>query len=90
MPAQSAPSEFEAYLSSLDENDTFSVAESAYSELNTCKFNDALCTAQKLGKIKFSSVWYIILQCPSIVQPIRRVISFLPSTQVLVERIFLI
>ena len=54
--AQSAQSEFKAYLNSLDENHAFSDADSAYSKLIASKFNDALSTAEKLRAIKFSSV----------------------------------
>ena len=76
VPAQSAPSEFVVYL----RNHAFSDADSAYSELITSKFNDALCTVEKPGRIKSSSVWDIISQYPSLVQLISRVISCLPST----------
>ena len=60
VPAQSAPSDFKAYLSSLDENHAFSDPDSAYSELITSKFNDTLCTVEKLRRIKSSSAWDII------------------------------
>ena len=48
VPAQNASSEFEAYFSFLDENHAFLNADSAYSELITSKFNDALCAVEKL------------------------------------------
>ena len=60
----------------------------AYSEIITSKFNDALCTVRKLERIKSSSVWDIISQYPSLVQPVCRVISCLLRTQVSVERMF--
>ena len=56
VPAQIAPSEFKAYLSSSDENHAFSDADSAYSELIASDFNDALCAVEKLGRIKSSNV----------------------------------
>ena len=86
--AQSNPSEFEVYLSSLDENIACSNAESADIERITSNFNDALSTVEKLGRIKSSSVWDIISQYPRLVQPVCRVISCLPSTQVSVEQMF--
>ena len=88
VPAQSVPSDFKAYLISLDENHAFSDADSAYSELVTSKFHDALCTVEKLVRIKSPSVWVIISQYPSLVQPVCRVISCLPSTQLSVKRVF--
>ena len=88
VPAESAPSEIEAFLSSIDENHAFSDANPAYSELITSKFNDVLCTVEKVGRTKSSSVLGIISHYPSVVQPLCRIISCLPSTQVSVKRMF--
>ena len=76
-----------SYHSSLTENHAFSDAGLAYSELIKSKFNDALCTVEKL-QIKSSSIWDIILQYPNLVQLVCRVISCLPSTKVSVEQMF--
>ena len=58
VPAQSASSEFEAYLSSLNENHAFSYADVDYSGLITSKFNDALCTVKKLERIKSCGILF--------------------------------
>ena len=82
------PSEFEAYLSPIDANRTFSDADFAYSQLIKSKINDVLCTIEKLERITFLSVWDIISHYPRLVQLLCKIISCLPSTQVSVEQMF--
>ena len=86
VPAQSASSEFKAYLSSLCENHAF--YDCAYSELISSKFSDTLRTVEKPERIKSSSAWDIISQYSSLVQPVCRLISCLLSTTVSAEQMF--
>ena len=49
-------------------------------------FESALTAVEKLGRVKRSEVWEILSLYPDVIQPVARVVSALPCTQVSVER----
>ena len=59
---------------------------SAKSDLTA--FAEALVDVELLGRLKLPNVWDIISKYPFIVQPVSRIISHLPCTQVSIEQMF--
>ena len=77
-------SEFDRYLNSLQST---SAAE-ASAESDVPAFAEALINVERLGRLQMPNVWSIISKYPLIVQPVSRIVSCLPCTQVSVERMF--
>ena len=65
---------------------TAAAEASAKSDLTA--FAEALVDPERLGRLKLSNVGDIISKYPPNVQPVSRIISCLPFTQVSVERLF--
>ena len=63
-----------------------SATASAKSDLTA--FAEALVDIERLGKLKLPNVWDIISKYLLVAQPVSRIISCLPCTQVSVERMF--
>lgn len=82
--------DFEAYLDSLQDSETIASSTSSTASQVTASsdFTAALLEVERLGRQKLPNVWDIIKSYPEIVQPVARVVSCLPSTQVSVERMF--
>ena len=81
-PRENPESDFEAYLASLANNETAEIAESSNG------FKMALNEIERMGRTKGEDVWTMIDKYPKAVQPIARMVSALPTTQVSVERLF--
>jgi hypothetical protein len=82
-PQEGQSSDFDAYLDSLDVMGAVAQPSAPPSE-----FEVGLQKVEQLGRLKLPNVWDIISRYPEVVQPVARMVSCLPSTQVSVERMF--
>ena len=74
-------SDFYAYLNSLH----LPAAAEASAKSDLTAFAEALVDVEWLGRLKLTNVWDIISKYPVIVQPVSRIVSCLPCTQVSAE-----
>ena len=81
-------SDFDAYLNSLHSTAAAEVSATASAKSDLTAFAEALVNVERLGRLKLPNVWDIVLKNPLIVQPVLRIMSCLPCTQVSVERMF--
>ena len=81
-------SDFDAYLNSLHSTTAAEASATASAKFDLTAFAEALVDVERLGRLKWPNVWDIISKYPRIVQPVSRIISCLPCTQVSVERMF--
>ena len=79
-------SDFDAYLNSLQSTAAAGTSATASAKSDLTAFAQALVDVERLRRLKLPNVWDIISKCPVIVQPVSRIISCLPCTQVSVER----
>ena len=83
-------SDFDAYLNSLHSTAAAEASATASAKSDVTAFAEALIDVERLGRLKLPNVWDIISKYPLILQPVLRIISCLPCTQVSVERIDLL
>ena len=81
-------SDFDAYLNSSHSTAAAEASATVSAKSDLTAFAEALIDVKRLGRLKLPNVWDIISKYPLIVQPVSRIISCLPCTQVPVERMF--
>ena len=81
-------SDFDAYLNSSHSTAAAETSVTASAKSDLTAFAEALVDVERLGRLKLPNFWDIISKYPLIIQPVSRIISCSPCTQVSVERIF--
>ena len=81
-------SDFDAYLNSLHLTAAAETSATASAKSDRTAFAEALVDVERLGRLKLPNAWDIISKYSLIIQPVSRIISYLPCKQVSVERMF--
>ena len=81
-------SDFDVYINSLHSTAAAEALATASAKSDLTAIAEALVDVERLGRLKLPNVGDIISKYPLIVQPVSRIISCFPCTQVSVERMF--
>ena len=81
-------SDFDAYLNFLHSTAAAEASATVSAKSDLAAFAEALVDVERLERLKLPNVWDIISKYSLIIQPVSRIISSIPCTQVSVERMF--